>query len=72
MPISDEKSRSYNKSDDIYLGWETVYRNAPYVKMYVEQPKNIYSAVSTLYITIYRIFGGGCVDKSVFPKNIVL
>ena len=72
MPISDEKSRSYNKSDVIYLVWETVYRNAPCVKMYGKHPQNIYSAVSTLDVTIYRIFGGGCVDKSVFPKNIVI
>ena len=72
MPISDEKSRSYNKSDDIYLGWETVYRNAPYVKMYGKHPENICPAVSTLDVTIYRIFGGGCEDKLVFPENIVL
>ena len=72
MPISDEKSRSYNKSDVIYLGWETVYRNAPYVKMYGKHPQNIYSAVSTLYVTIYRIFGGGCVDELVLTENIVL
>ena len=72
MPISDEKSRSYNKSDVIYPRWETVYRNAPYIKMYFKHTQNIYPAVSTLYVTIYRIFGGGCEDKLVFPENIVL
>ena len=72
MPISDEKSRSYNKSDVIYPGWETVYRNAPYIKMYCKHPQNIYPAVSTLDVTIYRIFGGGFVDELVFPENIIL
>ena len=72
MPISDEKSRSYNQSDVIYLGWETVYRNALYVKIYDKHPKNIYPAVSTLAVTIYRIFGGGCVDELVFRENIIL